>query len=1811
MEPKTFTLINQGMNRDLSISKTDKSSAYENVNIRITARENDTLLSVTNERGNKEIDLGTSILGVILGWNVLKEHIILFSHYTEAGQDLDLIYRIDYNYTDGSFAFVGNMGPEHNCLYAGNLGFHVDYPIESVVYFETEEIQKIYWVDGKNVLRFMNFMAPECEPDVYSTWNDTSFDSNRIANFDVKVKITKDNSGNSRPNGVAQYLITYFNKHGQETGYVWLSDIVYLSPKDRGGASDETNNNNITLTISNLDTSFSYFRVYSIFRTSLNGETTAYLVSEQKTTNNDIIIVDDGAHLVLQDASRLLYLGSQAVCAGTIEHKDQTLFLGDLKSIGRSDYNDLEEVLRSSMFGVYDNDVIRHSQFEDGVTYMSCRIHFEYSGDIAQHDELASIPLPDEEGNYPYSNQLQLTSSEILTFKGGEKYRFALKFKCADGTETDAFWIGDAVNDKYPIMDNVNKTIKRVIAVCKIPDSVVSFLQNSPMKYRTIQLLIAEATYADRSVKAQGIVSPTMFNVWERFNHRVYSVPSWVTRIRNSNLAWQHFSPVKNSSSSDGEIQCNYWEGVDEKKPFYQYSSYNISPSYTETFEGKARFSDIMLLYHMNYWVKWHAFVEEYVYTVRVYVIKGISYGSFESQLKSHSFTEEEWNEKFNDYASSTSEDDKSGWQFLDVRDSNDNLLYTIERKDLEFKYSVVYNHGSARNGVYSKMYNYLTQTLGISHNYIVDRAHFITWCKNTRKDGAAFYNDQFPDDRCSTILDALNLRNNSQARWQSEGDYNPGANYGDKTPAFFKKHLMFVDENVVTLDSPELALDAVSLDNTQYKFRIVGAAIQSSVLSDYTIDASNSAVAGTNYDKESFSGNLSTRHNMLDGLSAWPLWRDYGLTMNDDARKREANSSLDELDKLRLRSSSDYIQGKNVIRYWMYLWQHSGNISGYFSTEEESAEIKSILKSKTIANQRNAFNTIFFDNPYTYPTIDSIRQVHEYSNSEVLMTIGSEQQYYSSSPRLSLSLPADHKYPIIYSSVRPEQTTDTLNGMSDSPYLFSSAPVMLEYNTQGHAIISLHTDDSNSGAYVQDILPKLFDSETITIPEKDMQAKITGALIPWLKDKNRYNYGIVSNAQIPTFTEEEYIEGSSVVTLRADFNSEQSLHRKDPDFFTAWQALIDSFGGEDVYTFVESSLYVYFVKINSVERTETDPDTNHFSIYLQNVDCVSRILKQEPSGDSVLIDVHTAVITNPYLDEEAEVDVAASLSGSVNLRTKAMTYNNYHFRDYNVNQPDLTDISTNSSLARGLKAGDRYFFIGEIYKDFGTGNTDVRYGGISLSSVKTNRFIAAGPSYLIEEMAGDNTDEIFGNQGDTYFQRWDSMHTKPVSNEAPNRVIDITSCMLETHINLDGRTDLQRGISEIASVDVAQYGSLNPVYSQMNNFILKRDLDEDFNTDAYRSSITWTLPKTDMSDVDEWTHITLGSTLKLDGDKGICRAIRRIQNNLIAFQDRGISELLYNSRTSLSTQEGVPIEIANSGKVDGKRYITNKYGCTNKWSIVEGKAGMYFIDSNNKLFASINVDDRGRYGVTPLSDKLGFSAWFRSNSFIEPWSPINNAESIVSFYDKVHSDIYLVKTDETDQPCLVFNENLGVFTSFLSYGNVPMMANVDDKFVAFKNGHLWLQNEGLYCNFFGEQKDFWVQYRVAPNPYTDKIWTNVDYRADFYRTLDAEGNSLIDRDESLYNLDEWAYRKDETFDVLRVWNEYQNTGENKTRPIKKFRIWRYIIPRALPCGTNIYGLDRIRNPWINILFKKKYDDDGNSNQDMMQLHDITITYFE
>ena len=511
----------------------------------------------------------------------------------------------------------------------------------------------------------------------------------------------------------------------------------------------------------------------------------------------------------------------------------------------------------------------------------------------------------------------------------------------------------------------------------------------------------------------------------------------------------------------------------------------------------------------------------------------------------------------------------------------------------------------------------------------------------------------------------------------------------------------------------------------------------------------------------------------------------------------------------------------------------------------------------------------------------------------------------------------------------------------------------------------------------------------------------------------------------------------------------------------------------------------------------------------------------------------------------------------------------------YNINQPILP-----------INMHYGWLWLAELYND----NVQNRFGGTSDNAIENNTWLPCGQPVSIDD-AADSTKGIKWTEGDTFFQRYDCLKTYPFTNEDTNSIVDILSFMVETRVNIDGRYDRNRGQNSNLQMSPTNFNLINPVYSQKNNFFSYRMLDKRlFNNNIYKNYITWTKKKTPGEEIDTWTNITLANVLDLDGDKGDITSLNRFNNNLFAFQDKAFCQILYNENTQLSTTAGVPIEIANSGKVNGKRYISETIGCTNKWSIIESPYGLYFMDSNN---ASINLYN-GQ--LIDLTNKYGFNSWARNLINKESWKPSFN--TFRTFYDRNSKEVYFVNKDTA----LNFSETINQFTSFISYENTPAMFNVANKFYAFKNGQLYEQDAGEYGVFFDICKPYYITFIDNQDYIYDKTYTNIEFRAS------------VDKDmtNGMFNL---------PFDKLTANTDYQSgtadfkpqqSKEYKSYPnlIRKFRVWRADIPRAAwTTAGGIKKQDRMRNPWIHLKLEKTVPT-GVTKQNKIDMHDLIVDYY-
>lgn len=526
----------------------------------------------------------------------------------------------------------------------------------------------------------------------------------------------------------------------------------------------------------------------------------------------------------------------------------------------------------------------------------------------------------------------------------------------------------------------------------------------------------------------------------------------------------------------------------------------------------------------------------------------------------------------------------------------------------------------------------------------------------------------------------------------------------------------------------------------------------------------------------------------------------------------------------------------------------------------------------------------------------------------------------------------------------------------------------------------------------------------------------------------------------------------------------------------------------------------------------------------------------------------------------------------------------------------------------------------------------DTFMGGTSDEALQAATWIPCGPVLSFDDTTSSLT--LNYKWGDTYFQRFECLKTYPYTTDDKNQVIEIASFMVETRVNIDGRYDRNRAQVSNLNMTPQNFNLVNPIYSQMDNFFSYKILDKSYyeNVD-YPNNITWTKTKESGADIDLWTNVTLASTLEMDGNKGRITKLVRFNDQLIAFQDKGISQILYNENTQISTTEGVPIEIANSGKVQGKRYYSDTIGCSNKWSITTTPSGIYFMDNNEKSIYLFN----GQLNNLTLTG--GFNSWAKMNLEVasREWSPeiFSYGSTFVTYYDRANQDVLFIDSNTA----LAYSEKFNCFTSFYDYGGVPYFCNLDDMGIWIKNHKLWLHQGGEgYCNFFGTNKPFSMTLIANQEPQLDKIFTNLEFRAC------VEGEGTFKRTDEYHTLPNYSplatysFIPSLPFDYLEVWDEYQHGmltlsdknghdrythGTTEGSLNRKYRIWRCDIPRDNYPVKNTLGyeeqlgikrvkvrpLDRIRNPWAYIKLEKKAAD-KDSVLSKTEIHDIMVTYY-
>lgn len=956
---------------------------------------------------------------------------------------------------------------------------------------------------------------------------------------------------------------------------------------------------------------------------------------------------------------------------------------------------------------------------------------------------------------------------------------------------------------------------------------------------------------------------------------------------------------------------------------------------------------------------------------------------------------------------------------------------------------------------------------------------------------------------------------------------------------------LYYVDQSILTFHSPDIefndSIKAALVDN-EAEVKLVGVVPFDSNYGDIDIETSTPVADPKASGFIPRSINTDGTRSLVSGLFYEDAW-------------------IDEQG-----STGPYITTGETKPWMVYMWHRSGSLNNDINRPEGKGARTSVLKKKVISNVKSSKDNLWFHKSYIKTLKTSNLQLFD-SNEVSLLRISDalnkkgDITYYGNVDSLSASY---SNYRLIVGDSTSYKLIGGNQGFTGTITVGSDAGIVEKYFS---ITIELQTGNPSTGS----VHGVVVSNEVVTVPVTETSTdddgnttsstvnksvSLNGALFDINIDLSGSGYRSYSGSlQIKTG------EGSDGTPIYGDvFNIKGS---------TNYQIRFEPLARED-------TSFNFSAGLRSV-----DPSPNYVGDFQQALK-----LPKDPVRIKYKSTPHLVFATNYSNGSRKPLPI---ISGTQEYSTREVKASDIYWLQNTPSGIDQESIPY-TQLAEAKKCPDSYLWLAEIHKK----SVSNRFGGTSRDALQNNLWFPAGQPVRLDSTGGAT---LVWAWGDTWYQRYQCIKTYPFTREDENQVVDIGSFMCETRVNIDGRYDRNKFVSSALNISPLNANLINQVYSQKNNFFNYRILDKDYyRVNHYKSQLIWTDVKTPSAIQDSWTNLHMANSLELNGECGKLTSIKEFNNILIGIQDSAIHQILFNARVQIPVTDGVPIEIANGQKVEGYRTYSSTIGCQDKFGVVDTPTGVYFIDNNNSSIYLFNGQ------LVNVGEQLGSMYWARENHSDMTWkfsTKDTGKNGVRLFYDSKYRDVYFTPgadSDGTTREALCYSEQLGQFTSLMSYGG-SVMFPLNSKFYSIANSPsgtltLWenFSDTESYNKIFGITRPFSFSFISNANPTINKVFDTIEMRADCYNYSKLLGDKLSH-----------TVQDGKPFDYMRADNEYQDTDKvyfNNSSFRKKFRVWRALIPR------NKDTRERIRNTWTKVTLGS-----DNPSTKLSILHDVTVKY--
>ena len=535
-----------GMTQDVTQSKFSNQFYFNAKNIRIISTDSQSTESITNEKGNKFIltipkpvidttnlldkkilydnkslsfkteelnNLQISGEQLIIGQCTTKKNIILF---TTDNNGFDCIWKVNFDNYDLKL------------IYLRNMEFSINYPIQCINNYENINIDKIYWIDGKSQIKFLNLEHSILNKDIEELIdiNVNSIESVSSFNFSQPI-ISNVIKGGSHKSGMIQYAYNLYKLNSSESKLSPITNLISLDKFDLGGGIvNEIVSSTPIVNINNIDSNFTHIKVYAIKYTSFNETPSISVIKDQLIpSSKNLEIFDDGFIIKNISLENFLFLGSDILTPKHIESKKNRLFSANYNEINFEisldckaySFNNLKIAkIYKNIFLLPDNETISGDNYDvtslnydDVELIRHDSINLNYNLNKFQSDGVTR----GGEGKYL---KYELTQDNTKTkyskfFKDNEIYRCGIVFYNSYGQTSFPNWIAD-FKSRDGNLNNLYNTFKLTLK----PEFYVwlntTNFQNKYDKPVGYKVVIAQRNLADRTIVANGIISPMMIN---------------------------------------------------------------------------------------------------------------------------------------------------------------------------------------------------------------------------------------------------------------------------------------------------------------------------------------------------------------------------------------------------------------------------------------------------------------------------------------------------------------------------------------------------------------------------------------------------------------------------------------------------------------------------------------------------------------------------------------------------------------------------------------------------------------------------------------------------------------------------------------------------------------------------------------------------------------------------------------------------------------------------------------------------------------------------------------------------------------------------------------------------------------------------------------------------------------------------------------------------------------------------------------------------------------------------------------------------